>query len=149
MGAAREYGEQSKAKGRAIGSVTDIVHAGEMIGRALAAVGDLPAARLLFVESLTFLRTIGTQICVAHNLECFARLAQAQGNSQKSARVLAASDNLLKTLNIEMLPIERALFEQTEAEARAARGDQTFAEDWRAGSAMTMEQAIDYVLYDE
>jgi hypothetical protein len=47
--------------------------------------------------------------CLAHNLEGWARLALAQGEPQRAVCLLGAINAHMKTLGMNMIPIEQAL----------------------------------------
>ncbi len=61
-----------------------------------------------------------------------------------AARLLGAADGILKTLNMAMMPIERALYEQTLQQTRELLDPDAFSMAWAEGEKMTIEQAISY-----
>ncbi|MGE5140501.1 MAG: ATP-binding protein [Rudaea sp.] len=149
--AARAYMEEALEPAKALGFGIVAAHMGEMIARSLAAQGNPAAAAPYLAESLTILRETGAQVCMAHLLEAFARLALAGtegaqpggGDPVRAVRLLAAADGHLKTLNTAMMPLERALYDQTLERTRRMLDGESFERAWADGEKITVEQALD------
>jgi hypothetical protein len=119
-----------------------VAHMEDMVGRIEVAEGNGEAARELFDRNLRTFIELGTPICAGHTLEGFARLALLNGRPQRAAQLLGAIATLSEALGTAMMPIERALCERTEQDARAGLDDPAFEAAWQRGRAMSLEQAV-------
>jgi cytochrome c553 len=79
-------------------------------------------------------------------MEAIARLALAENQAERAARLLGAADARLKRLDSVMKPIEHALMDQTIARLRAVLSEDTFTAAWEDGHAMKPDQAVAYAL---
>jgi hypothetical protein len=125
-----------------------VYHLSEMIGRLHLLEGQTEEARHLFTVSLGSLFEMGRNVCTAHAIEGFARLALATGRADRAARLLGAADALLERLGMTMMPIERALFDGTVRETRDRLGEERYASAWEEGHRMSQQHAVAYALGD-
>lgn len=61
----------------------------------------------------------------------------------RAARLLGAADALRRTLRSPLFPSERADYEAEMAKVRAMLGDESFDVQWRVGSSITLERALE------
>jgi DNA-binding NarL/FixJ family response regulator len=111
--------------------------------------GDFgPAARML-EEGLTFSLQMGDQANLSYFLEGLAVVAGAQGEAERSARVLGAAEGSMEEARAPVynyyMP-DRVLYERTLAAARTQLDDAAWTAALAEGWAMTPEQAVEYAL---
>jgi DNA-binding NarL/FixJ family response regulator len=110
-----------------------------------------PAARML-EEGLTFSLQMGDRANLSYFLEGLAVVAGAQGEAERSARVLGAAEGTMEEAGAPVynyyMP-DRALYERILAAARARLDEPTWTAARDAGRAMTAEQAAGYALEQE
>src|SRR5262245_65430993 len=75
-------------------------------------------------------------------LEGLAGVAVTQGLAEQGARLFGASEALRESMGWPLPPVSRADYERDVAAARAQLDEAAFAEEWAAGRALTLEQAI-------
>jgi tetratricopeptide (TPR) repeat protein len=108
---------------------------------------DYAAARALHEESLELRRQEEDKRGVALCLARLAGVAVGQGQLERAARLLGATEALLEACSARMDdPLERIDYDRNVAAARAKLGAEAFAAAWAAGRAMSLEQAIAYAL---
>ena len=66
--------------------------------------------------------------------------------AERAARLFGAAHALHMSTGAPAPPLDMADYRRTEADARASLGDAPFAEAWATGAAMTLDEAIAYVL---
>lgn len=101
-------------------------------------LGDSGRGRALFQESLTLAMENGLKAEVAHTLRAIAERIEA--DSQRAVRLLGAIVSLYQSLGLSTY--ENTVLENDAAKRRAQLDEGTFNAAWKAGRAMTMEQAI-------
>ena len=135
------------------------------LGRVAQSRGNDAAAHVFFSEALDVyrqptshplvsmiwgwvsLRNYGA--AVAYPLGALAVLNIAKDNVERAARLLGASEHSYNLIQFQYTPAERDEHDQAIAAARAALGEEAFAEAWAEGQAMTPEEAIAYALEDK
>jgi non-specific serine/threonine protein kinase len=113
----------------------------------LAHEGNAVAARFHVIEGLTFLRELEDYWRVAALLSALGELeAQTQQTDrlERAVRLWASAEALLTSHGDRALPAPTA--ERAMDAARAELGDDAFTAAWNEGSALTMQDAIDYAL---
>jgi hypothetical protein len=105
--------------------------------------GDHVAARAFYEESLTMQRELGCKVGITDCLESMAEWAQAEGQSERAARLWGAAESLREAIGEPLPPVDRADHERNVAAARAALGEEGFAAAWVEGRKMTVEQAVE------
>ncbi len=88
----------------------------------------------------------GQRGAVAHQLECFAFIAEAQEQLSRAARLLGAAEALRENTRLPMTLYERPEYEQHLTAVREQMGEAAFAAAWAEGRTLTMEQAMEYAL---
>ncbi len=123
-----------------------VAHIEEMLGRLLIVDPDLMGARSYLTRSMKTLLDTKMQPCPAHCLEGWARLAMAQGDPQRAARILGAIDAYIKSVGMSLIPIEQVMYDQTRAELQQQLDTDAFQQEWAAGEKLNLEQAIDLAM---
>jgi tetratricopeptide (TPR) repeat protein len=108
--------------------------------------GDPQLALALYRETIVGFQDVGQNGAVAHQLECFAFIAERYDQFNRAARLLAAAEALREKADTPMRPDERPDYDQHVAAVRQRMGPDSFGAAWAAGRALTMEQAIEYAL---
>jgi predicted ATPase len=97
-------------------------------------------------ESLEVRREIGDQSGSAWCLERLADIAQAQGQNEKAVRLFGAGAALRTSIRSVIDPADKAEYESKINALRAELGEEHFTATWNEGRALTLEQAIVYML---
>ncbi len=108
--------------------------------------GDFREAHSLLMESLSMFRAMTYPFGILRTLDRLAGLAVAQGQMARAVRLLGAVKALLDVSGVEVAVSEQKENESYETSARSVLGLKAFTEEWEAGQAMTLEQAIEYAL---
>jgi non-specific serine/threonine protein kinase len=125
------------------GDAAWVCHLDEMLARALVAEQRFDEAAELITHSLSAFRAVGSRSCLPHSFEAVARMRLATSrDAERATRFLGVADQICRSLSITMLPVERALFEQTTTRARAALGEAAFESAWRDGAALSEDVAV-------
>lgn len=131
----REMGDQLAVTG----------HQSEM-AHAARQLGNFEEALTLYHETLPDWQKIGHRGAVAHQLECFAFIANAQEQGERAVKLMSAAEALREASNSPRTPQERIEYDNELASLRAGIDEQAFTSLWAEGRSMTMEQAIEYAL---
>lgn len=116
------------------------------LGKLALNQGDYPRARECLTENVQISHAIGSAGNTGECLAAFAALAAARGQYARAARLLAASTTLLEPGRFESTDLERRAQEQWLADIHRELEEGDFARATAEGRAMTLEQAIAYVL---
>ncbi len=143
---ARSYLEQSLAIGREVGDKGSIAITLNNLALVMVNQGDHSAAHAFLEESLAIKRELGDTRGITASLEEFARVAAAQGQIERAARMYGAAEGLREQIGARTPVSDRAHYDRSVAEVRAAIGEERFAAAWAQGRATTLEQAIAYIL---
>ena len=108
--------------------------------------GQLEKAEAAYRETILEWKRLGHRAAVAHQLECFASIAQAREDGARAARLYGAAEALREKIAIPMTPKEKTEYDRQVANLRAGMDEKAFAAAWAEGHAMSMEQAIAYAL---
>lgn len=100
-------------------------------------------------EALALYHALGDQRRYAVGLEGLVGTAGMAGQGERAARLLGAAETLRESLGAPIPPLERADVELAVAAARAALGEQSWAQVFAAGREFTLEQAIAEALDDK
>ncbi len=106
-------------------------------------------ARSLYRESLKTFQELEHKRGIARLLECFARLAAAELEAERSLRLAGAAAALRQTIGAPLTPTEQAKLEAILDPARQALTNTTSATAWLEGWATPFEQAVEEVLMPE
>lgn len=145
--AARALTEESLAIYRELGGREGIANSLNNLGQVVAARGDLAAAQSMHAQSLAIYRELGDQSGIATSIEGLAGIALALAKPRRAACLWGAMKQLRDAIGAPLMPSERPHYDRQVAAARVAPGDDAaFDAAWQKGHAMTLEQAIAYVL---
>jgi hypothetical protein len=142
MAEARQLLEESATRFQQVRDLNQLNSARSELAHSLRRHGDYESARVLYLETIQDWRQQGHRGAVAHQLECLAFIANAQGQGSRAARLLGAAESLREASHSPMIPYERAEYEQSVA---ALRG-QASESDWAEGRALTLDQAVAFAL---
>jgi hypothetical protein len=92
---------------------------------------------------------IGDKLGAPDDLEGLACVAAARGEAERAAKLFGASEALPEAMGAPLEPGDRALQEPYLAAARSQLDEAAWQEAWAQGQAMTLEEAISYVLEEE
>jgi predicted ATPase/DNA-binding CsgD family transcriptional regulator len=114
------------------------------LARAAAARHDHAQTMALAVQSVQSLHDAGASRDAAAALVIVATAATATGQATIGTRLLGAVSHAYPEGSA--IGAEQASFEQAVAAARAALGEDAFAEAWASGQQLTLDQAVDVAL---
>ena len=135
--------EQSLALFREQGEQWGIALLLTNLGNVARRQGRLAHAADLYLEGLALYRSMGTKPDASEALEGLASVAYARGEPRRATQLAAAAATLRQRIGAPLLPRARTAYNRTLVELRAAVGENTFAEAWTVGSAMSLDEAID------
>lgn len=111
--------------------------------------GDFAASRQM-IKGLAGFRLVADYQQISGVLqEVLVQVAKIEfdsGQPERAALVLSASERL--PAQPHPLPSDQAFFDRTMGEIRSALDTRTFDEAWKAGSEMTIDELIDFVVAD-
>ncbi len=112
--------------------------------------GNYRLAAAYYEESLTLLQLLGSNPLIAQALAGLAGVVVSQKqrpeSGQVAARLLGATDALLKTSGVVLEPADRADYDRKIEHTRAQLDEGAFAMAWDEGKAMPLNEAIAYAL---
>lgn len=138
--------EQALALARTAGNAWGVAIITTLLGHYDRQRGRYPQARARYRESLPLFRAFGSPTYLAWCLEGLAATLGAEGRHGQAARLCAAAAALREHAHTPLPPAERAAFAETIAAARVALGEPAFGAEWAAGSALTLDAAVDAAL---
>ena len=138
------YYAESEALLRAMGDHGDLARLVHNLGHVAQHQGDTEQAEAQFRESLAMFRKLGNQRGIAECLTALAGLWAEQGHAQRAAQLLGAAQAILDAAGAAWWPADRVEVKHSLAAIQAALGEEALAAAWKAGEAMTLEEAIDY-----
>ena len=112
--------------------------------------GNLPEARRLHRQCILAFQEFGGRAYVAHELESFAFIAQADNQPARAARLLGAAEAVQERIGTSPFGVERLEneYKKTIAWLHTQLDETAYDACWSEGCAMTMEQAISYALQE-
>ena len=108
--------------------------------------GQYQQAIPMYRETIREWQRLGHRAAIAHQLECLAFIAKAQGQVKRALRLLGAAEALREKINIAMTPPERVVYDREVTDLKANMDSNEFASPWAEGRAMSMEQAIQFAV---
>ncbi len=124
--------------------IDDVGYASQCVARAACAQGDIQAARAALNESAQIFRQTRDKRGIAECLAGFAKVARAENDATRAARLFGAAESLHKIVGPRLSPVDHHDHARVVAEVRSALGEGAFAAAWAEGRAMTWGQAIAY-----
>lgn len=119
------------------------------LGKVALREGRLEEARSCAARSLHFQKQHKSPIGVPYIIESFAHLAVVESQPQRAVRLFAAAARTREGQHSFPQPLVVAENEQYLAPLRETLSAAEFAAAWEEGSAMTMEEAIEYALKND
>jgi hypothetical protein len=116
------------------------------LGHIARHTGDINQARKIYQETLKGWQDLGNRSAIAHQLECFAYIAIAEGEPQRAVRLFGAAEALRKEVGSEMTDYEQIEYDKAVAQLRPLLNGPDFNSLWAEGRALTIEQAIKFAL---
>ncbi len=114
------------------------------MGHILRWQGRNTEAAVRYSETIRVWSELGQRAAVARELESFALIAVAQGQSERAGRLFGAAEALRGANGSPMLPSERREYDEGLARLRGQMDEAALTLAWAAGRAMDMDQAIDF-----
>jgi tetratricopeptide (TPR) repeat protein len=115
-------------------------------GEVARAMGNPDEALRYYARSLKMVAKHRLGPSVPPYLEAFARLAVANAQPSRAARLLGAAAKLREEIGTAVPPVEQADFDKALAQARDQLGTAAFEAAWNEGWALDWEQAAAYAL---
>jgi predicted ATPase/DNA-binding SARP family transcriptional activator len=115
-------------------------------GRIALALNQYDQAKAIFQEGLSLYWRLRNRQFAAASLSCLAFIALTGGDPHTAARLLGATDALLRSIALPLMDHLRAEYDQAEAGARAALGPSDYERTYKEGAAMEMWAAINLAL---
>jgi len=147
--AARKLYEQGLAIFREIGDHWGIARTLADLGSLAREKGDCATAQPFLRESLKIFREMEHKRGIARLLECFACLAAAQRQAERSLRLAGAAAALRQSIGTPLTPAEQAELQKILDLARQSLPDASGAAAWLEGWGMPIEKMLDEVLLCE
>ena len=104
------------------------------------------AAHAAYREALEIFAGLGHRRGVARTLEGSACLALAQGHAERALKLAAAAAHLRRLISAPLPQAEQSKLDQTLQPAWTALGESKGKSAWAEGSAMGLEEGIEYAL---
>ena len=108
--------------------------------------GDFRQAMQIYRQTLLRWQDLGHRPAIAHQLECIAFVAIAEGHPERAASLIGAAEALRAKIGTSMAAYEQAEYDQQMAGLRALLNETDLSRLWAEGRAMTMEQAIQFAV---
>ncbi|GGR51159.1 hypothetical protein GCM10010168_82380 [Actinoplanes ianthinogenes] len=138
---ARESAGEALALSQELGDLFGEAMAQHQLGLAAQAEGDPGEAARLFRVGLRLRDEIGDREDLANSFECLASVLVA-AEPARAVRLVAAAGELRRRNHLAEPPEAGTRRDGVGAAGRAVLGDRGFATAWRAGTAMSLEDAV-------
>jgi len=119
------------------------------IGHVFRKQGRYPEAIAVYRHTILVWQDLGSQAAIAHQLECFAFIAGAKGQNERSARLLGAAEDLRESISSSMVPMERPEYDTFVAGLHRVMEAEMLKSAWEQGRLLSMEAAIQLALEGE
>lgn len=139
---ATDYGTRAAAVHREAGNQDGLAITLYNLARTQLLVGAIDDARKLIGECLEFAVQLGYRELIAFTLEGVAEIALADGDAERSARLLAAAEATFGEIGVPMDGEERDGFERTTAALRELIGDDRLDELAQLGRTASPDETI-------
>lgn len=126
--------------------IRDVAYASQCVARSACAQGDIQAARAALNESAQIFRQTRDKRGIAECLAGFAKVARAENDAERAARLFGAAESLHKVVGPRLSPVDHHDHARVVAEVRSALSGKAFAAAWAEGRALTWKQAVAYAL---
>lgn len=130
---------------KSAGSIAEVL---VTFGAVLLARGDLDKAFDALTESLRLAWVTGPRILIAAALEGLGciMIPRAAADIPQAVQFLAAADLMRQQMGTPVRPADRAVYDRSLAQARAALGDETFNAIWSQAQGLPLEQIVKAVV---
>jgi non-specific serine/threonine protein kinase len=120
------------------------------LGDIALGAGDLAEARRYHQQAILAWQELDQVAFVAHELESFAFIAQAENQPARAACLLGAAEAVQEGIGTSAIGVERLEneYKRTVAWLHAQLDETAYDAGWSEGCAMTMDQAISYALQE-
>jgi predicted ATPase len=108
--------------------------------------GHVAQAQALYRQTIVAWEELGNRGAMAHQLECLAFLARAEGQGERAARLLGAAEAARAVASSPMWPDQQQEYDRELAALRAQLDAAALAREWEAGQALTLDEAVKYAL---
>jgi non-specific serine/threonine protein kinase len=113
------------------------------LGRIRGAQGDTLAALSDLAEALDLAWQEGTRLVVVSALEALALQAIREGHIHDAVPILGAMAELRRTMGAPVRAADRAELDHVLADARTTLGAQAFADAWRLGQTLSLQDIVE------
>ncbi|MDP6514313.1 MAG: tetratricopeptide repeat protein [SAR202 cluster bacterium] len=108
------------------------------------ALGDISQATGRLIECLDMSTKMGDKLTVASTLEGMAKVANAENDAYRAARLIGGAESLRTVIGGPLYPYDRLEIERNTAAAKTRLGQAAYLEAWTAGQSMAMEDVVAY-----
>jgi non-specific serine/threonine protein kinase len=136
--------EEAVREVRLAGNRADTSALLDSLARINLLLGDRVAARAQYIEALELSNRFGDTLYVAESLEGIGLLDLAEGDANRTLRLIGAADILRKAASGQAMPDWRGQVDQGTAAARAKLGPDLADAAWQQGGAMSVPDAVRY-----
>jgi predicted ATPase/class 3 adenylate cyclase len=143
---AQVYFSKGLALARRIGSKHFVAGMESELAHLARERGELQEAKAAYVRLIRTWKDLGQLPAVAHQLECFAFIAEAEHEPERAVRLLGAAQALRDAIQATRRGDEQADHERFLATLREQIDADAFAATWAQGRAMDMDKAILYAV---
>ncbi len=140
--AARAHFEEALAVAQGTGDVQLSADSLTHLGTFALRVGDYQQAAALYQQSLALISTRGHRVKIAEDLAGLAEVANLVGQPERAAQLFGAVEALCEASNIRLSPLRRLEYDRTVESIRARLDAATFAEAWKTGRTMTLDEVL-------
>lgn len=140
---AEEIFEECLRMQRALGSFGNMHYSLVNLGYSAHCRGDYELALRRYHEALDLLDSAPNRTSLASILEDLAATVAALGDPSHAARLMGAGDALRSTIGSPRFPSERQHYEASVASLRGMMSPEAFEAQWRIGSSITLERALE------
>jgi hypothetical protein len=116
------------------------------LGHFLRRQGDIQAARAIYEKTILAWFEHGSRPAVAHQLECFAYIANAQGNYERAVKLIGTAESLRQAADAIRMGEEQEEYMQAVERLQEELDEDDYQAALRAGQAMTIDLAIAFAL---
>jgi len=134
--------DESLALMRQIGDKWGVANALIDLGLLDLARGQILSAGAFMSESLSLCQEMGDKRGILFCLIGLAGAASSRGDHRHAARLSAAAEKLMISINVQLEPEVRPVHEKGIAAARLGLGEQDFEACWSAGQALSLEEMV-------
>jgi predicted ATPase len=145
---ARKYYEECEVLLQHTGDRGDLARFVHSLGYIAQYEEEFELAESQFRKSLTMFRRVGNRRGIAECLAGLAGLKARQGATVRGATLLSAAESLLLSTGGAWWPADRIEVERNREIIQTALTKDEFTKAWKAGGAMTIDQAINFASYE-